>query len=241
MMSDEPHGLPAPERALVVVAHPDDPEFACGGTVARWTSEGSHVSYVIATAGCRGSDDPSISPAELGAIRKEEQRRAAEVLGVPEVVFLSFTDGEVLPTLALRSAIVREIRKARPDTVVTFDPARIYSDHTVNHPDHRYVGEAALYAVYPAARDRLNAPELVGEGLEPHKVAEVLLMGALEPDTWVDIGPTLERKIEALRRHLSQVGGFEGFEARVRERASRTASGHGMEFAEAYKRITFYR
>ncbi len=241
MTTDEPQSFPVPQRALVVVAHPDDAEFACGGTVARWISEGAQVSYVIATAGCRGSDDPDISPRALREIRKEEQLRAAEVLGVDEVEFLGFTDGEVLPTLALRSAIVREIRKSRPDTVVTFDPARIYWDHSVNHPDHRYVGEAALYAVFPAARDRLNAPELIEEGLEPHKVAEVYLVGAVEPDTWVDIGATIELKLEALRQHASQVGSVEGFEERVLERASRAASGHGMEFAEAFKRITFMR
>jgi LmbE family N-acetylglucosaminyl deacetylase len=225
----------------VIVAHPDDPEFACGGTVAKWATEGAEVEYVIATAGCRGSDDPSMTPERLRVIRKEEQLRAAEALGVTNVTFLDFVDGEVEPTLELRHAFVREIRRVRPDTVVTFDPARIYYDNYVNHPDHRFVGEAALYAVFPAARDRMNAPALIEEGLAPHKVEEVLLLGAMEPDVWIDIGDTLETKIRALKHHKSQIGTFEGFEDRVRKRAADAAAGHGMEFAEIFKRITFYR
>ena len=234
-----PHQIP--KRALVIVAHPDDPEFLSGGTVAQWTQQDAELAYVIATDGSKGSADRSLSPERLSALRRDEQERAAEVLGVREVVFLDFVDGEVLPDLALRYALAREIRRWRPDTVVTFDPARIYYDVYVNHPDHRYVGEAALYAVFPTARDHLNAPHLLAEGLEPHKVDEVLLAGSEHPDTWIDIGPTIDRKIEALGRHASQISDQNKLGGRVRQRAADVACGHGMEYAEAFKRISFYR
>lgn len=230
-----------PTRALVVVAHPDDPEFACGGTVALWTSKGCDVAYVIATDGSRGSDDETMTPDRLVALRREEQLEAARALGVQDVVFLGHTDGELSPSLELRHAIAREIRKWRPEVVITFDPARLYWDGYVSHPDHRFIGEATLYAVFPTARDRLNAPHLLTEGLEPHKVQRLLLVGALEPDTWIDIGPTIEKKIEALSQHVSQIRDPGALGERVRERAKAIAEGHGMEFAESFKQIAFYR
>lgn len=225
------------DRALVVMAHPDDPEYAAGGTTARWTAAGAAVAYVIVTDGSKGSADRAMTVDRLVALRQEEQRAAAAALGVRDVVFLGQPDGEVVADLALRHRIAREIRRLRPDVVVTHDPATLYWDTAINHPDHRAVGQATLDAVFPTARDWLNAPQLLAEGLEPHHVREVLLSGTTAADTWVDIAPTLAAKVAALRWHASQIRDPDGLEARLRMRAASLAEGHGMELAEAFKRI----
>lgn len=230
---------PARPRALVILAHPDDPEFGAGGTVARWSDEGIEVHYIIVTDGSKGSGDPTMTPSRLAAIRVEEQRAAAAVLGVGEVVFLGFRDGEIAPDLTLRHAITREIRRWQPDIVVTHDPASLYWDNAINHPDHRAVGQATLDAIYPTARDRLNAPQLLVEGLEPHAVREIYLTGPHAADTWIDIGGTIDRKLAALRAHASQIKDFDALETRLRERYAGLAEGRGMQYAEAFKRIVF--
>jgi LmbE family N-acetylglucosaminyl deacetylase len=227
-----------PEHALIVVAHPDDPEFAAGGTIARWTAAGARVTYCIVSDGAKGTSDPGMAPDRLAAVREAEQRAAADVLGVAEIVFLGLPDGEVVPDMALRHAIARQIRRFRPDVVVTHDPATLYTDTYINHPDHRAVGQAALDAVFPTARDPLNAPHLLrDEGLPPHHVGQVHLTGTRTPDAWVDIEPTFARKVEAVRAHVSQIRDPAGLEARLRERAAGLAEGHGMVLAEAFKQI----
>jgi LmbE family N-acetylglucosaminyl deacetylase len=225
-------------RALVVMAHPDDPEFAAGGTIATWTRSGVEVSYVIVTDGSKGSGDRSMRPERLVPMRQEEQRAAAGKLGVEKVSFLGFPDGEISPDIVLRHAITREIRRQRPDIVVTHDPSSLYWDHYINHPDHRAAGQATLDAVFPTARDWLNAPYLLEkEGLEPHNVRAVYLTGAREPDTWIDISDTIDQKVEALREHASQIKDMNALPGRIRERASLAAEGHGMAVAEAFKQI----
>jgi len=227
-----------PRRALVVMAHPDDPEFAAGGTIAGWTAAGIQTTYVIVTDGSKGTPDRSMTPQRLVEVRQREQRAAAAHLGVRQIVFLGLPDGEVVPDLALRHAVAREIRRHKPDVVVTHDPASLYWDTYINHPDHRAVGQAALDAVFPTARDWLNAPYLLlDEGLEPHHVREVYLAGSRTPDAWVDIGPAFQRKLAALREHASQIRDMDGLERRLRDRAAATADGRGMELAEAFKHI----
>jgi len=238
-MTDDPATAHPPKRALVIVAHPDDPEFAAGGTIARWTGEGHVVWYVIATDGSKGSSDPAMTPDRLAALRQVEQRAAATALGVTAVTFLGFVDGEIAPDLDLRHAITREIRRFRPDIVVTHDPASLYWDNFINHPDHRAVGQATLDAIYPTARDRLNAAHLLAEGLEPHVVREVYLTGPHRPDTYSDISATLDRKLAALRAHKSQIGDFEAMEKRLRDRHAGFAEGREMTYAEVFKRIEF--
>ena len=226
------------ERVMVITAHPDDAEFTVAGTVARWAQEGKTVIYVICTDGSRGSNDPEVKPEHLVAIRRAEQEAAARVLGVEEVVFLGYEDGSLEPTLALRRDLTREIRRYRPDIVVCPDPTvRYYGDSYLNHPDHRAAGDAALDAVFPSARTRYIFPELLAEGLEPHKVREVLIRGALSPNLWVDISDTIELKIAALREHESQVGRIQGWEERVRARAQQEAAGQDMTCAESFRRI----
>jgi LmbE family N-acetylglucosaminyl deacetylase len=225
-------------RAMVVVAHPGDAEFGCGGTVARWVSEGVKLAYVVATDGSKGSADQAMSPERLITLRRQEQRRAADVLGVTDVVFLDNPDGYLEHTLALRKDIARAIRQFRPERLITMTPYWSFSlGGSVNHPDHLAVGDAALAAVYPSARDRLTFPELLAEGLEPHVVREVYVMGSESPDTWVDIEQALDKKIEALVQHSSQIRSPETFD-QVHNRARETAQDHDLQYAECFRKFS---
>jgi LmbE family N-acetylglucosaminyl deacetylase len=232
--SDEPTG---PKKITVVMAHPDDAEFICAGTIARWTDEGHEVVYVLLTSGDKGSDDPEMTPEKLAAMREGEQRDAARILGATDVIFMRCPDGELEPNLDLRREIVRVIRRLKPDVVVCQDPTVRWVDtQYINHPDHRAAGEATLAAVFPAARDRMNFPELLAEGLEPHKVREIYLAGAETPDVAIDITAYMERKLESLRAHVSQIGDWDP-EPMVREWAKETAERHPGtgEYVESFK------
>ena len=228
---------PPIERVLVVVAHPDDPEFPAAGTIATLTDGGAAVTYVIVTDGSKGTGDRSLTGPALAALRVDEQRAAARVLGVEDIVFLGLPDGEVVADLALRHAITREIRRHQPDIVITHDPSTYYTDTYVNHPAHRAVGQATLEAVFPTARDFLNAPHLLAEGLEVHKVREVWLTINPNPDHIVDISAVIDRKITALHAHRSQFGDPEVLAQRVRERAATIGAANGLALAEGFKRI----
>lgn len=224
------------QRGMVVVAHPDDAEFGCGGTVAAWADEGLEIVYIVATDGSKGSADLEMSSETLIRIRQQEQRDAADVLGVKEVVFLGYPDGYLEHTLDLRKDIARAIRQYRPDRLITMTPYRSFAINAyVNHPDHLAVGDAALAAVYPTARDRLTFPDLAAAGLEPHKVREVYVMGTDQPDCWINIDATIDRKIASLHKHPSQIADMTGMEERVRARAAEVAQGRDMEYAECFK------
>jgi LmbE family N-acetylglucosaminyl deacetylase len=232
--SDEPTG---PKKIAVVMAHPDDAEFICAGTVARWADEGNEVIYVLLTSGDKGSDDPEMTSERLVATREAEQLDAARILGVQDVLFLKYPDAELEPNLELRRELTRIIRRLKPDVVVCQDPTVRWVDtQYINHPDHRAAGEATLAAVFPAARDRLTFPELLAEGLEPHKVREIYLAGAQTPDVAIDISAYMERKLDSLRAHASQLGDWD-FEPMVRQWAQETAERHpgNGEYVESYK------
>ncbi len=224
-----------PRRALVIVAHPDDAEFACAGTVARWCAEGWEVNYVLVTSGDMGSHDPAMTRESLARLREREQRRAAKVLGVRECVFLGYPDGFLEDSAEFRGRLVREIRRFRPDVVVTWDPFR----GNFNHRDHRLTGSAALDALYPLARSHLAYPEHLAEGLEPHRVGEVLLAGTDRPNYYVDVTDFFQTKMKALRRHRSQVGRYPSRELRkrLRERLAAVGKEGGYPLAEAFHRI----
>lgn len=195
-----------PPSAMVVVAHPDDAEFMVAGTVAKWAAQGCVVTYVIITKGDKGSDDPAMTSERLTTIREAEQRAAGDVLGVRNYEFMGYPDGYLEHTLGLRRDVARLIRKHRPFVLLTFDPTnRFFSDNYVNHPDHRVAGDVALDATFPTARDRLTFPELLMDGYEPWKVRQIWLSGAAEPNVWIDIADTIEKKKEALRQHPSQL------------------------------------
>ncbi|HEV8310198.1 MAG TPA: PIG-L deacetylase family protein [Methylomirabilota bacterium] len=223
-------------RVLVVVAHPDDAEFGCAGSVARWGGDGVEVFYCIATNGNRGSNDPDMTPERLAVIREEEQRAAARTLGVKDLVFLGYPDGELEDTRDARRDVVRAIRRFRPDRLVTQNPYPTLNPYG-GHRDHRHAGRLALDAVYPYARDRLHFPELLQEGFQPHKVREVYLMGYTEPDTIVDITETMDRKLAALRCHASQLKDFAAVEGLVRERAADVGKPQGYTYAEGFRAI----
>ena len=208
------------DRVLVVLAHPDDPEFFCGGTIARWAASGREITYCLLTRGDKGSDDDNLSTKELAEIREVEQRAAAKVLGVHEVMFLTELDGYVLPTLDLRRDIVRVIRQVKPKVVITCDPTNFFpSNYYINHADHRAAGQVTLDAVYPAARSALYFPALSQEeGLQPYKVREVYVAGAQHPNITVDITQFFNQKVAALSEHRSQIKDIAALEERMRVR-----------------------
>ncbi|WP_448576824.1 PIG-L deacetylase family protein [Thermomicrobium sp.] len=224
-------------RIMVVVAHPDDMEFGAGGTVARLAREGKEIVLVQCTSGDKGTNRRDLTPEELAREREDEEREACRRLGVSEIVFLRMPDGELMPDLAFRERIVRQIRAYRPDIVITHDPFRPYA----LHPDHRAVGITTIDAVYPTARDPLYFPQHLAEGLEPHKVAELWLFGTQYPDLYVDISETLDLKIAALAAHQSQIHDIEELAQRVRERAAEIGAERGLRYAEAFKVITLRR
>lgn len=224
-----------PVYALLICPHADDAEFGAAGTVARWTGESKKVVYVICTDGSKGTGDRSIKPEDLVRTRKAEQREAASVLGVEEVVFLDRPDQGLEDTSDFRRDLVREIRRFKPEVVATTDPYRKY----IWHRDHRVTGQVALDAVFPYARDHLAYPELLEEGFEPHKVKEMLFWGADEVNLRVDITDTFELKMQALARHKSQVGQYASPEwiEWLKNRNRAMAEGEPFELAEAFFRV----
>ncbi|MBI5959228.1 MAG: PIG-L family deacetylase [Chloroflexi bacterium] len=224
-------------RVMGIFAHPDDPEFFCGGTFARWAAEGKQITFVLATSGDKGSGDLGMTSEKLVPIREAEERAAATRLGVQEVVFLRYPDGELQPTLDLRRHLTRMIRLKQPDIVVTNDPtARWYGSNYINHPDHRAIGDAALDAVFPAARDHLSfAEHYRQEGLAPHKVQQVYLCGTPQPDVKVDVTAYLETKIAALYEHKSQIADMDEMARRQRENVDREFVLDGPRYTEAFR------
>lgn len=212
--------MPQPSRtALLIAAHPDDGEFGAAGYCAQLADDGWDVYFLICTNGAKGTEDRTMSRERLIALRREEQREACRRLGVKDVFFLEREDSELVYDRGLLEQIVRHIRTLRPETVLTHDPTDIIIlDSFINHPDHRAAGTAVLDAVYPTARDHLNFPEHLGEGLEPHKVREVLLWNSNSPNFDVDISARVEQKIDALTAHVTQFGNQQDFATFARER-----------------------
>ena len=221
-------------HVLVVTPHPDDAEFGVAGTVAKWTREGKQVVYVVCTNGNKGTSDPDVKPDELAKIRQNEQRAAAEILGVREVVFLENQDQGLEDTSEFRKQIVRMIRRYRPETVVTADPYRRY----IWHRDHRIAGQVTIDAVFPYARDHLAYPDLLEEGLQPHKVREMLFWASENINFRSDVTATFDLKLAALRCHKSQVNTmrFSDLEDWLRKRCKDLAEGEDFELAEAFHR-----
>ena len=223
-------------QVMVVTPHPDDAEFGVAGTVARWVKEGKDVVYVVCANGDKGTSDINMKPEKLVKIREQEQLAAAKLLGVREVIFLRHSDQSLEDTPEFRKEIVRLIRMYRPDTVVTADPYRRY----IWHRDHRIVGQVTLDAIFPYARDHLAYPDLLEEGLQPHKVREVLLWAALEDINYrLDITNTFDIKLAALRCHKSQIGDNQlpDLENWLKQRARKMAEGQGFKLAEAFHRV----
>jgi LmbE family N-acetylglucosaminyl deacetylase len=228
------------ERILVVTAHPDDVDFGNAGSVAQWTDAGIDVAYCICTSGEAGGFDRSVPRSTMVEIREAEQRAAAKVVGVSDVTFLGYPDGRLESSFDLRRDISREIRRVRPQRVVTPSPERNFERVYASHPDHLAAGEATMAAVYPDARNPFAHPELLDEGFEPWAVGEIYLVIAGVPDVFVDITDTFDRKMEALRCHVSQHPDPDGLDARVRGWNAANAALGGLpegRLAESYLRV----
>ena len=219
-------------KVMVIAAHPDDPEFGCAGTIAKWAAEGKEIYYCLVTSGDVGTRDEFITPGKLASLREKEQCAAAAELGVKDVVFLHHHDGMVVNDMHLRRELAQVLRKYQPEVVVTIDPWRHYQ----MHPDHRAAGQAALDAIY-AARERLIFPEQLFDGIEPCRPKLAFLFWTENADYYEDISSTIDRRIAALKQHASQVAHRDDMEERIRKWARETGEKAGMEYAEGLKRI----
>ncbi|MEZ7129095.1 PIG-L deacetylase family protein [Nonomuraea sp. AD125B] len=226
-------------RVLYVTAHPDDVDFGAAGSAALFVDRGVEVTYLLVTDGDAGGNERTLDNTGMAELRRTEQRAAAKAVGVTDVRFLGYPDGQVVPSLELRRSIARVIRQVRPDLVVTHHPDRNYRFVAPSHPDHRAVGGAALDAVYPDARNPYAFPELLlEEGLEAWTVREVWLTGGATPDHYVDVTDVIDRKLAALLSHVSQVAHVEGFAEGVKSRFAAWGEQAGFgpgRYAEAFQ------
>jgi LmbE family N-acetylglucosaminyl deacetylase len=228
------------ERALVIAAHPDDVDFGISGTVANWTDAGVEVSYCIVTDGDAGGFDPEVPRADIPEIRRAEQTAAAKVVGVTDVAFLGYPDGRLEATMDLRRDISRVIRRVRPDRVAHPSPERMYERIYASHPDHLATGDATICAVYPDARNQFAHPELLEEGWEPWAVAEIWMMAASDADRFVDVTDVIDRKLDALKSHVSQHPDPDRLDALIGEWARAVAERAGYpsgRLAEGFRSI----
>ena len=227
-----------PSSVMVVVAHPDDIEFSCAGTLARWAKNGTLVSYVLCTSGEVGIAEAGMTKEKATSIREAEQRAAAQIVGAEEVVFLREPDGLLQPTLELRKKIVREIRRFKPEVVICGDPTIVWAgEDYINHPDHRAAATAALDAIFPAAGQPNLFQELEAEGFTAHKPRKVYVTGWNQTDLYINITETIDVKVAALRAHRSQMGDWDP-EPRIKEWASERARGKEMAYAESFRVVT---
>ena len=230
------------QTILVILAHPDDPEFFCGATLARWALAGHQIDYCLLTCGDKGSDDPARDPAELRALRHREQQAAAAVIGAREIVWLDHPDGYLVADLALRRDVTRVIRRVRPDVLMTCDPQTLYpaGGYRLNHPDHRAAGQVVLDAVFPAAGNPHYFPELLkDEALKPHTPREVWISLTATPTVVLDVTDTWEIKLRALKEHRSQIGDPDKFEQRMRSRHTEDSTPENPRYEERFRWINW--
>ena len=233
----------APQNILVVLAHPDDPEFFCGATLAKWGRAGHRITYQLLTCGDKGFNDSTpadMTPEALCAIRHAEQLAAAKVIGVQEVNFMDCADGYLVPTIELRRDVVRVIRKFKPDVLVTCDPQTLFAMYGINHPDHRAAGQVTMDAVFPAAGSPVFFPELLLEGHTPHMPREVWCSLTMQPNMTVDVTETWSVKMEALLQHKTQIGDPEKFQERMKSRRTEESTEENPRYEEKF-RVVKYR
>jgi LmbE family N-acetylglucosaminyl deacetylase len=230
------------QKILVILAHPDDPEFFCGATLARWAQGGHEIIYYLLTCGDKGRNEHNldIEDNELCALRHLEQRAAAAVLGIKTVHFLDKEDGYLVPNLELRRDVVRIIRRFRPDVLVTCDPQNQFTPYGLNHPDHRAVGQAVLDAAYPAAGNELFFPELLmEENLEPHTPKEIWVSLTNQPNVTLDVTDLWEQKLRALKEHKSQIGSPEKLDERMRSRHTEDSTPEKPRYEEQFRVVSW--
>ncbi|OGO21097.1 MAG: hypothetical protein A2Y54_00625 [Chloroflexi bacterium RBG_16_51_16] len=241
-MTLQPENWEKPQNILVILAHPDDPEFFCGATLARWTADGHTVSYQLLCCGDKGWNPKSpagLTSDELCGLRRAEQTNAGRVLGIKEIHFLDYQDGLLVPDLNLRKEIVRIIRKFKPDILVTCDPQNLFATYGLNHPDHRAAGQAVLDAVFPAAGNLFYYPDLLVEGYEPHSVKEVWVSLTNQPDVTLEVTEYWETKIKAVLQHTTQVQDETELVKRLRSRRTPDSSDENPRYVEKFKRINY--
>lgn len=241
-MTDTPASEPkppyVPESAMAIVAHPDDIEFSCSGTLAKWARAGARLSLVLVTSGDVGIARSDITRLQAAAIRETEATTASHIIGAAEIIFLREPDGSVQATLELRRKLVREIRRFKPEVVITGDPTVVWAgDNYINHPDHRAVALATVDAIFPAAGQPHVFEDLAAEGLEAHKVRKVYVNNWRDGNLWESIDDTIDVKVAALQAHASQMGGFD-VAKNIKEWAADRAKDHGMAYAEIFRVVT---
>jgi len=238
---DFTEGWDSLKEILVILAHPDDPEFFLGGSIARWIKMGHTVRYVLLTQGDKGAKDVTLTAQEISNIRIREQQDACDFLGVKSVDFMDYEDGYIVPDLEMRKRVVREIRKYQPQILVTCDPSNIFpSSQYINHPDHRYAGQVVVDAAFPAAGNHFFFMDLIEDGYPPHEVEEVWMSLTSQPDVTLDVTEFSDVKLEALKQHASQIGDPETFEKRMRDRVTDLETGQ-TKLEETFRRIKFRR
>lgn len=232
----------SPKNILVILAHPDDPEFFCGATLAKWARAGHHITYQLLTCGDKGFNDHTpvdMTPDALCAIRHEEQGAAAKVIGAQAVYIMDCPDGYLAPDLNLRRDVVRIIRKFKPDILVTCDPQNLFAMYGLNHPDHRAAGQVVLDAVFPAAGNKEYFPELLAEGLAPHMPKEIWCSLTSQPNTVVDVTETWEVKLEALLQHKTQIGNPEKLRERMKSRHTEDSTDENPRYEEKFRVVKY--
>jgi LmbE family N-acetylglucosaminyl deacetylase len=231
----------APKVVLAVGAHADDIDITCGGSLARWAAEGAEVYYLVLTDSSCGSDDENMTREQLTAIRQQEQRDAAQLIGAKDIFFCEYVDGTLEVTQDVKRAVARVIRQVKPDTIITFDPTVVYDAEfgMINHTDHRAAGQATIDAFYPLSRDRLSVPGLWNdEHLAPHKTQHLLLVNFQESNYYVDISSTFDKKLDAIMVHKSQFGvDRERMASMLGGRSEKLGSKIGAKYAEGFMRI----
>ncbi len=241
-MADSIENWEGKKNILVILAHPDDPEFFCGATIRRWTQMGHQVRYCLLTRGDKGSNDLAVRAFDLARLREGEQKLAAACLGVEFVRFLDYEDGCLVPSLETRKRITRILREERPDVVVSCDPTNFFpNEASINHPDHRAAGQIVVEAVFPASGNPLYFPELLLEDLQPHAVKEVWLSVTSQPNVTLDVTANWPDKIRALKEHKSQIGDPQKFEERMLSRRTLDSTPETPRFEERFRRFVFGR
>jgi LmbE family N-acetylglucosaminyl deacetylase len=231
-----------PQKILVILAHPDDPEFFCGATLAMWARAGHEITYLLLTCGDKGFNPythPGMTPEKLCAIRHVEQANAANVIGAKAAHFLDLPDGYLIPDLNLRRDVVREIRRYKPDVLVTCDPQNLFALYGINHPDHRACGQVVLDAVFPAADNIAIFPELLEEGFEPHMPREIWCSLTNQPNVTVDVTETWNIKMQAILEHKTQVQDVDKLIERFKSRRAEGSTEADPRYEEKFRVVNY--
>ena len=241
-MTLQPENWTGEQKILVILAHPDDPEFFCGATLARWAGAGHDITYLLLTCGDKGfnpTTHPDMTPEKLCAMRHEEQANAAKVIGANPPLFLDLPDGYLVPDLDLRRSVVREIRKHKPDILVTCDPQTLFAAYGINHPDHRACGQVVLDAVFPAAGNIVYFPELLEEGFQPHMPREVWCSLTLQPNVTIDVTDTWNTKLNAILEHKTQMQDADKLIERFKARYAEGSTEEDPRYEEKFRVVKY--